>query len=285
MGVGSFDFSHAFPPYHVAGSLPRDEAVEYRHPHNEMLRVVAEEGWIFAGLAALLLAGLLWALARSRRVRRGRGERGAFLIAAGAFLAVESTFQFPLAMAVGALAFALWLGLALALVEPPAPSPAPAPRAPALQALLSALVSVGLVAGAARAAWSEYLFVNHQSDLASQDRACRLDPRNLPACVSAAWLESESGHYDAARARTLAVLARSPYYGPAVKLLGEVALTAGDSPAGCFYLWLYDALFHGASSVHPRLAECPPSWLASFPRQQPVPYYGPFPRRGSDVGR
>jgi hypothetical protein len=312
LGVGSYGFVHAFPPYQVRGSLPRDEAVEYRHPHNEPLRVAAEEGWAFAAIAAALGAALLRELARARP-RRRRGERGAFLLAIGAFLAVEALFQFPLAMAFGALLFALWLGVALAslgvidsgtavinsgtavsLRLPPVPAggtvgphtdAAPRPPGPPLRVRwLGTVAALAIVGGTARAAWSEYLYVNRPGDLDAQDRACRLDPRNIPACVSAAWLESEAGRDGAARARLLAVLERSPWYGPALKLLGEVALASGDAPAGCFYLWLYDELFHGASSAHGRLPECPAAWLSSFPRQQPVPYHSPFPRRGRDAG-
>jgi hypothetical protein len=288
LGVGPSNFTHAFPPYQIASGLPRDEAVEYRHPHNELLRVLAEEGWAFTAVGLVVGGWLLVSLARSRRVWSGRTEAGAFLWATGAFLGVEAAFQFPLAVAFGALAFAWWLGMALAALEPLPSADEGDDGSPrrVVPAAAIALTAAGIAAVVARAAWSEYLFVNRAGDHAAQARACRLDPRNLPACVNAAWLEDASGQPDAARARLLAVLERSPYYGPALKLLGEIALSAGEDETGCFYLWLYDALYRGASSVHSRTVQsCRPDWLASYAQQQPIPYYGPCPRRGTDVTR
>ena len=129
LGVGPSNFTHAFPPYHLNSGLTRDEAVEYRHPHNELLRVLAEEGWAFAVLALVVAARLLAALAGRAAVRRGRTRTGAFVVAMGAYLAVEAAFQFPLAVAFGALAFAWWLGLALASLEPAGNLPPSAARA------------------------------------------------------------------------------------------------------------------------------------------------------------
>ncbi len=85
---------------------------------------------------------------------------------------------------------------------------------------------------------------------ASQRRACALDPRNLPACVTAAWLELREGDAPAAKDRLAAVLAGAPHYPPALKLLGEIAAMEGDHAEACRRLGAYDALFRGRSSVH-----------------------------------
>jgi hypothetical protein len=285
LGVGPSNFTHAFPPYHLSSGLPRDEAIEYRHPHNELLRVLAEEGWAFTAAALVVAAWLLADLARGVRGHRGRTRTGAFVIAAGAYLAVEAAFQFPLGVAFGALAFAWWLGVALAALEPPAEPSAPG-RPALVPVTVTALVALAILAGTARTAWSELLFVNRGYDAAAQAKACRLDPRNLPACVNAAWLEDMAGDRQSARTRLLAVLDRSPHYGPPLKLLGEITLTSGDERTACFYLWLYDELYRGRSAAHAHLvASCRPEWLASFAKEQPMPYRGAFPRRGADAGR
>ena len=152
--------------------------------------------------------------------------------------------------------------------------------------MITALVALGILAVAARTAWSEYLFVNRAYDVSAQARACRLDPRNLPACVNAAWLEDADGDHAAARARLLAVLARSPHYGPPLKLLGEITLSSGETETACFYLWLYDGLYRGHSAVHTHLvSSCRPEWLAAFAREQPMPYRDALPLRGMDAGR
>jgi hypothetical protein len=74
------------------------------------------------------------------------------------------------------------------------------------------------------------------------------------------------------------VLRHSPYYYPAVKLLGQHALARGRQEEGCLALWLYDALFAGASSVHgPLFAQCPAGMLERFRARVAVPRYEAFP--------
>ena len=53
-----------------------------------------------------------------------------------------------------------------------------------------------------------------------------------------------------ARARLVRVLQEAPYYHPAVRLLGEIAIRDGDRQGACLYLWVYDQLFRGRSAAH-----------------------------------
>ena len=248
LGVGAANFEHAFLPYQARGRLAPQEALVFRSPHNEYLRILAEDGVAFGVLAAALAALLAarWRVAASRPV-----PLRTLVVAWGSFLAVEAAFQFPLALAFGALAASLTLGAALAGVE--AGLPPRARRWPWIAG--GTLASVALVAASYRVARSEYLYVDAPDDLVSQRRACALDARNLPACVTAAWLEVRDGNVVAARARLEDVLAGAPHYPPALKLLGEIAGLQGEHAEACRRLTAYDALFRERSSVHQAAAE------------------------------
>jgi hypothetical protein len=243
LGVGTGDFEHAFLPYQARGRLQPQEEVVFRGPHNEYLRLLAEDGVLFCAVAAGLAA--LLAVRGRRSPARSPGLR-TLVVAWGTLLAVEAAFQFPLALAFGALAASMTVGAALAGVE--TGSPPPASRVPWIAG--GTLAGALLLAASLRVAASEYLYVNAPDDLGSQRKACALDPRNLPACVTAAWLEVRAGDAPAAKARLAAVLGGAPHYPPALKLLGEIAALEGDDAEACRRLEEYDALFRGRSSVH-----------------------------------
>jgi O-antigen ligase len=260
-GVGAGNFESAFIPYALAGRSKPGESIVFRSPHNEYLRLLAEEG--LGG--ALLLLGLLAALGRelhrSPAIARWRSEPGTLLAAGGGFLLVEAFFQFPFELACPSLLAAILLGLALACTEPNAgptsttPSPPSRPGLPWAGGTASVLLALAIGVGLLRVATAEHLFATRRSDVAALERACALDPRRLEACVEAAWLRSRAGEHAAARQALDAVLRRSPHYFPAIRLLGEDLLSAGDRSAGCRHLLRYDEMFGGRSSAHERVLE------------------------------
>ena len=246
LGVGASNFEHAFLPYQARGHLEPQEALVFRNPHDEYLRILAEDGVLFAALAAAL--GALLA-ARWRTAARPSPDLRTVVVGWGAFLAVEAAFQFPLALAFGALAASITTGAALAEY----PHPPPSPRTPWMAG--GTVASLLLLAATARIAWSEALYVRGPEDLASLRRACALDARNLPACVTAAWLEVREGDATGAIARLDAVLRGAPHYPPALKLRGEIGVMQGDAMGACRALGEYDALYRGRSSVHQAAAD------------------------------
>jgi O-antigen ligase len=260
-GVGAGNFEQAFIPYALAGRSRPGEAIVFRSPHNDYLRVAAEEGIAAALLLLALLAVLARELHRSPAIARWRSEPGALLASCGAFLLVEACFQFPFEMACPSLLAAVLLGLALACAEPSAgptlAPPAPPPRAGLRRAgdVATVLLALAIGVGLLRVAAAEHLFATRRSDVAALERACALDPRRLEACVDAAWRRSRAGEHAAARRALDEVLRRSPHYFPAIKLLGEDLLSAGDRAAGCRHLLRYDAMFGGRSSAHDRVRE------------------------------
>jgi hypothetical protein len=148
-------------------------------------------------------------------------------------------------------------------------------RAPTVAWLIAA--AAGAV-GIYRVAASEYLFVNSQRLRGDLEKACSLNSRNTEACVLAAWRQVQGGDHEAARMSLGAVLERSPYYYPAIKLLAENAFARRDTEEGCLYLWIYDGLFRSSSSLHGVLVRrCSTEVLKGFPGKVAMPRYGTFP--------
>jgi O-antigen ligase len=286
LGVGSGNFGDAFIPYQLGLEGIPGESVLFRTPHNEYLRTLAEEGLVVGVVVAVLLLSLLRRLHVSPRVGRWRSEHGALLGAGLVFLLMEAFFQFPLGTAFGGLATAVLLGLGVAILEPsPGEEGTRAGEGCLVRwRVVGTLVAAIAVIGLGRVATSEYLFVNRRDDLAAQETACRLNPRNLPACVTAAWLRARAGDRRQARTLLVQVLQRSPYYHPAIRLLGEEAAAHGDPQEACRYLWVYDQLFRERSAVHARLGRlCGDEPPAGLPAGFSVPYYRELPLTARDA--
>ncbi len=289
LGVGAGNFEHGFLPYALTGRSRPDESLVFRSPHNDALRLLAEEGWIAAGIVLWILCLLVLQLHCHPVVDRWRSPPGRLLGSAGAFLVVEAGLQFPFEMAVPALLAAVLLGLACACLEPAVPGADVSHDAgSSLRRLAAGATSLSVAAGIlwalSRVVTAETLFVTRRHDLPAQERACRLDPRRLDACVQAAWLRSLAGDSHGARAGLVEVLDRSPAYYPAIKLLGEDALARRDTRTGCGYLGIYDQMFGGRSSVHERLArDCPQGDPLSLRAAIPRPPCPSFPLAPGDA--
>jgi hypothetical protein len=176
-------------------------------------------------------------------------------------------------LAFPSLLAAVLLGLALACTEMP-PDPASTSLSsssrPGLRRagdVATVLLALAIAVGLVREVAAERLAATAGGDVSALERACTLDPRRLEACVEAAWLRSRAGEHAAAQQALNAVLRHSPDYFPAIRLLGEDLLSAGQQAAGCRYLRRYDAMFGGRSSAHERLREsCPAGREAGFQR-------------------
>jgi O-antigen ligase len=282
LGAGAGNFPDRFVPYQLVGLVP-DERLLYRWPHNEWLRAAAEDGLPFAGLAALSLVVLGRAAIRGLQLRPRPPEDRAFLASTTAALGVESIFQFPFAMAPAALSAALLVALALQAADDgigasEATAQSPVRRRSRMSGVFWGLAALAALFALMRVAWSEYLFVHLRNDRRALETACELDPRRVEACVLAAWQEIRAGDDEAGR-RTLArILEHSPYYYPAVKLLGQEALSHGRREDGCLYLWMYDGLFAALSSVHATVAaQCSAALVEGFRARVTLPRYEEFP--------
>jgi O-Antigen ligase len=252
LGVGAGNFEQAFISYALRGKTRPGESLVFRSPHNEYLRLVAEEGVVASALAAALVLGLALALHRRAAFGPWRSPAGRLIAPVTVFLAIEAFFQFPFEMAFPALTAAVTLGLAGASL------PAREAQTSSVLWRLAVLAAAALTGYAlVRVARAEVLWVAGRGDVRAEEEACRLDPRRLEACVDGAWLRIQGGDHETARRVLERVLGRAPDYLPAIRLLGEDAMATGDRETGCRHLGVYDALLDGRSPLHDRVAaEC-----------------------------
>ena len=186
----------ALPGARPAGAARKRWSI--RGPHNEYLRFLAEDGVLFCAVAAAprrAAGGALASLARAHPPASGRWS----------WPGDPSSPSRPRSSSRWPSRSARW--------RRRSPSGPPWPRwrrtrrrgrARGAWIAGGTLASVLLLAASLRVATSEYLYVNAPDDVGAQRRACALDPRNLPACVTAAWLELREGDAPAARARLAA---------------------------------------------------------------------------------
>jgi hypothetical protein len=252
LGVGAGNFEHAFMPYAFSGRSRPGEGLVFRSPHNDYLRLAAEEGVPGTILVLTLVLLLVRDLHRSPAIAGWRSDVGVLLAASGAFLSVEAFFQFPFEMAPTAFVVAALLGLAFAAADPQGEASGAGPRLGAWAAgAVSVALAAALLVGMLRLATAERLSATHRQDAAALEHACALDPRRVEACVQAAWLRSRAGDHVAARTLLHDVLSRAPAYLPAIKLLAEDLLSTGDREEGCRRVREYDALLREAATLPP----------------------------------
>ena len=268
LGVGPGGFEHAFIPYQLTTSPAPSEALWFRSPHNELLRLAVEEG--LPSTVALL--AILLSLVRTAWRRRELCREVGWLVASGALLGSQCLLQFPLQTGCGALFAALWLALLVDATHRPVNDEARKPAAAnghslaryrgLGSALVAAAVLSSVVAGAVvlrRSIRANVLLGEAGGRLLPTREACELDPRNAAACVNTAWLEATAGDASAALKRTQHLLRSSPHYFPAIKLLGDLRIARGEIQAGCEDLALYERLFHGHGRATETLdTHCPP---------------------------
>jgi hypothetical protein len=197
-----------------------------------------------------LVLMLVRELSRSPTIGAWRSDVGGLLASCGAFLAVEALFQFPFELPFPVLLAAVLVGLAFAATEARLGNGGEDPRPTAWPKTAAAvLFAAAILVGVLRLAVAETLSATRRDEPAALERACALDPRRLEACVEAAWLRSRAGDHAAARRLLESVLARSAYYLPALKLLSEDLLAAGEWHEGCRQARAYATLLGGASSM------------------------------------
>ena len=280
LGVGAGNFEQAFIPYALGGRTRPNESLVFRSPHNEFLRVLAEEGLVTSGLLAALLLGLARAPLRGARPSpRGALRRAVSWHPSASTSRSRPSSSSPFEMAFPSLTAAVALGLAGACLATPATAPQIG-----LGGRVVLLVAIAGFSWALLASFGRSSLGGGRNDVLAEERACRLDPQHVEACTNGAWLRIRSGENKAGH-RAVGRGARArPSLLPGDRLLGEDSMARGDCETGCCYLGLYDALFDGKSTLHDRLvADCPTEARGrTMRRRGPTPSYLTFPLAAVD---
>ena len=240
VGVGRFEFG--FVPYQMGGERWPLEGLVDRSPHNEYLRILAEDGVPFfvAGLAMVLLVLII---AFRLGLAFWRSSSGIFIAIFFIFLAIEMMFQFPLENAMPFFLTALCLGLLLDVLSAHGSSKSWQKRVRVTASILVLIFASLCVAHAI----SKYLEAQYSGDSAKSLLACNLAPYNWRACLNQVRAVADS---DPAQAFTVlrAELGARPYNHAALGFWGVLALKGGHKGDGCRALVLRDLIFNNMSS-------------------------------------
>jgi hypothetical protein len=202
---------HAESPVVGAGARTfYDGSIRYRSPklpvyaeealfaHNEYLQLLADYGWVGAGLLGLVLlvhTGNGWRFVRwflnHKHAKTGRLASGNLALCVGALSALAATaihavFEFHFHVPSTALLGALSLGVLANPGFEPSPAAAPSTRLPGLRLagkLALAAASAGLLLAAWRHAPADYYFALSQVDQSRDDPAAQR--QNLDRAIAA----------------------------------------------------------------------------------------------------
>lgn len=245
-GVGPDRFEFAIIPYkdqHTFLISPENELE--KSPHNELLRWLAEEGWITTSLL-LFLVGMVVFQKRSLLLNALKTSEGKFALSLSVLLVPEFLFQFPLQAAFPYLIVCLLGGYLLSVCF--------------LQTNMTRMVQpsaliLGLFTLTYGTLISLFLFakaVESKQFYSPQnlERACALTPFNWRVCVLKGIHQLNTQQPFEAMLTFQRELDRRPTNFVAQKLLGLSLISLGMPETGCQSLRLYDQALNHKSQLH-----------------------------------
>ncbi len=236
-GPGSYEFSYL--PHHSAWKLDHEvtESTLARSPHNEYLRVIAENGLLVA--ISLFFLGLAVLRRLGRASRRQPHPNLSWVFAVLVFTSFEAIFAFPMENAFPFLHVAVIVGLGCASTS----------RA---QDTSSAKLRNRLLLGATTAiyaslafsfSYSKFAEANLMNDPQALNFACRAFPSNWRPCVRSAEIAIAGRRLNDAEDTLKSILRRTPENYLALRFLSYTHFEKGNHKAGCTTLAMYDSLF------------------------------------------
>lgn len=247
IGHGPGSFEYKFHKYNLdEKNRFSNEKTVFLSPHNEFLRLSAEEGFIFL-LTIILLIGLLFFRALSSRKNQSqyRNEIRLCLLYLPIFGA-ECLFQFPFILPVGILYGGILLGVLLYLSKSDSPDFIHLP----FKRVLLFLAFILLTTHSIRKWNADYVFSSLKRDLEASRIACRLYPNHWRVCNQQAFLEATHGNFLLARELSDGMLQKNEYFFPSIHVRFNIEHIARDFSASCHYAKKYDSLFFDSSSLH-----------------------------------
>jgi hypothetical protein len=249
VGRGKFAFYHVLYQQEDQVS-PRAEGLIERTPHNEVLKHLAEEGWLYILLAFMLIGSFLY---RSRKSLLKSFQQSETTQAIGAFaflLLVELCLQFPFELALPYFMLTIVTGYFLSLT--------PKHENIAAPLLVSIPLFVGMTTVISFLWLAELAHGIKRNDKAFVARACTLAPYAWRTCeIHLRHLLKENKPVDAAE-EALQHLSLRPYNFLTLYRLGYAYTLSGRKDLVCKLAWFHDRLFYHRSRLRKFvLAKCP----------------------------
>lgn len=245
-GVGAGEFTLSFVPY-IKNTFPYfDEETLAYTPHNEYLRVVAEDGILFFFSLCAFVFFLIWGRRYRFQAILKNDPHIAFII----FFLVEAFFQFPLINGGSFLLCTLMFGYFLSELYQEERCVTWIGAKSFLGYALFGVFSILVLCVLA----SNILLQNFPVWEKGVRLACRLNNHNWHACIYSALASKAQGDFIQARKKLEEELIKRPYNFVALRELAFLRMFQ-DKTSSCRMLKKYDQYFDHKSSMHPLIIE------------------------------
>lgn len=238
-GVGPGNYLFSFIPYIYATLPSLNENNLAQSPHNEYLRIMAEDGIPFAVILFLTLCIYFYG---KRDIFKSISVNHPTLIGFFCFLAVQAAFQFPLINGFPFLVTTCFVGYALSIFQ----TDQVIEFGRGKWLTLTSIVGLMLIGGVASEAISYRYFYS-----ASMNQvAYALNGNNWQASIQAARADMEVGKFIPARQILDQELKIHPSNFIAMSLKARLEAMTGNMQKSCEILQQIDAFFAGQSIHH-----------------------------------
>ncbi len=269
IGSGNFSFGHISASLGNAKSEIR-EFFFWQHPHNEWLRLLVEDGWLFTVCLSVLYFSLVYGAWRKVRVAKRQGtltketqSKWQILLSLGIILLASGACSFPLYLSFSFLIAALLTALLCELQA----EPLTLKVKKILIIVLALLLNLAFLNLASRVDFAEYVSKKRLHSEIDTDSACRQVPNHWQVCVAAINNHIVRRNFREAELKLSAILERAPLHYPALKMQAFLAEQKANRFDECLSLWLYDSILKNASSLTTHKNEiCPADLLQEFSR-------------------
>lgn len=246
-GMGSFTFAH------ILDSVQRRSIIEeyilWEHPHNEVVKFVVEDGWLFFGLLVVLcLSFLIKAWRVKRPEAKSTPNHWQYFISLFAIFLFNSLTSFPLSLPLEFLIAALLL----ALLFHHAGEWKELKLNRGFFSLGSLTLSALVFSSFYRVDFAERVFKDKGSSLYQTDRACQLVPSHWQVCLAAARNHMSWRDWDGAEKVLKDILLVHPYHYPALRVSAELSSLRKNQWDECLSLWAYDRILSDRSDLKQR---------------------------------
>jgi len=252
-GIGRerFNFHHVL--YQQADQVqPRSEGLIERTPHNEALKYLVEEGWIFVILVFILLALFLrtygTVLLKSLKKEEHLQLMGGLFFILGA----EFCVQFPFEVSFPYLMFTCFFGYILSIIPGEKRIALPPALGVPIFCLFLTAISFLIIANLGHGSKRFEPFVTKLG--------CTLAPYEWRTCDQYVQRLEEEERHEAVIQEGLEQLERRPYNFTALVQLTRAYFMGQNIKMACKFAWFYDRLFYHNSQLHGFIrAGCPQS--------------------------
>lgn len=234
VGAGNFNFGHVLASlknYH-----PIDEFMLWEHPHNEVLRMIAEDGWIFAFAVLVFIASVALRVVRKWRFDR-TGEPLKLLIGLTIILIPSALTAFPTRLPGEFLIVTLIIALAFTVIG----DVVELRRRPVVGFGFAVMIALLLLSTAYRLDYGESALRDPTANFARSERACDLLPR-WQVCLKAIEYNIMNSEWDKAQYKLDRILSAQPYNYMAFKAKANLAMKQNQGSNACATVWAYEAI-------------------------------------------